>query len=98
MPRFVSAGVVNDEWRIVLGNPVESVGQRVVALGNCLCGWSVELVEQVLLLGVDDLQFVEPGAPVSPGPCWPPQNTRIEWKTAFVGSAFRDQQSLLFRR
>jgi hypothetical protein len=55
MPRFVGSGVMNDEWRIGLGNPVDSIGQRVIPLGNGLCGGSVELVEQVLLLGLDEL-------------------------------------------
>jgi hypothetical protein len=55
MPRFVGSGVMNDEGRINVRDSVDSIGQRVIPLGDCLCGGSIELVEQILLLGLDEL-------------------------------------------
>jgi hypothetical protein len=91
MPRFVGACVVNDERRVGFWDSIDPIGQSVMALGHGFGRWSIKLVEQILLLGVNELKFVEPGAPVSPGTRGPTQNTRIEGKPQLVCATFCDE-------
>ena len=41
MPRFVGAGVMDDEGRINVRDSVNPVGQRVIALGHGFGRWSI---------------------------------------------------------
>ena len=59
VPRFVSAGIVNDERHIALIQHVVVVGQGVVFFRNGDGGGRIEAVEQRLFLGVNGVHVGE---------------------------------------
>jgi len=55
VPGFVSARVMNDEGRILGGNGVDAIRQRIEALGHKPRTFRVKKVKQELFLRIDDL-------------------------------------------